>query len=92
MVRRVIKTQTIQAAINHCGVPRLEPREERYIHLPLPWWRKIYSLNWDEEVWSRLIFAVYWYKPNQFSPCWIIRVGWTYRPLKKSRAHAAVAH
>jgi hypothetical protein len=80
----MIRTQTIVGAINYNGVARLELRKEHYVSLPLPWWRKVYSLNWDEELWSRLTVMAYWYKANPFTSCWHIRLGWTYVALKNS--------
>lgn len=73
----MIRIQTIDGAINYEGNAVMAKRTERFIRIPMPWKRKIFSIKADEVGWYRPVLGIYWYKPSANSSGVIIRIGWS---------------
>jgi hypothetical protein len=51
---------------------------ERYVEIPMPWTRLMYTPNHDDFGVRRPVFAIYWYVPEG-SEVLCMRFGWTSR-------------
>jgi hypothetical protein len=64
---------------NDFGIPQTARSavKERYIRVYLPWFRKRYCFNTDEELPMQPCFHVYWHPhPGSHGMCTVARWGW----------------
>jgi hypothetical protein len=70
-----MRVHTINAAVIYNGKAVIEPRTERYIHIPMPWKRRMYTPANDDFGIRRPVLGIYWY--SRPAGCLNVRIGWT---------------
>ncbi len=74
---KIIKDQTIKAARMFNGEAEVYERFERFIHIPMPWTKRMYTPINDDYGVRRPVLAIYWWRASPNALSLFIRIGWT---------------